>query len=58
MGLNLDQVNNLYTNRYAFTLNAINYLQNTIDNGDYKNVLDSGDKLAVFILNKMLDENQ
>ncbi len=52
MALDLDKVNDLYTERYIVTLDIIRTIHKMIGNGDYRQIIDTGEKLAPTILNQ------
>lgn len=56
MALKLEKLYNIYEERYHFTLNTIEDFQKSVDKGDFLKVIDSGEKLGVYILNRNLDK--
>lgn len=52
MRIDLDRINNLYKERYAVTLDIIEHIHKVIDSGEYRQIIDTGQKLAPHILNE------
>ncbi len=50
--MELDRINDLFKERYIITLDIIEKIHKKIANGEYREVIDDGKKLAPHILNK------
>jgi hypothetical protein len=58
MAIELEKINNLYKERYIVTLNVIEKLHKLIESGEYREIIDRGDKLASHVLNEALNEDE
>lgn len=56
MAIKLDKLYGIYEERYSFTLQTIEDFENSVDKGDFLKVIDSGEKLGVYVLNRNLDK--
>lgn len=58
MAIDLDKINNLFSDRYRSTLKVIQGLHKMIENNEYEDILAGGEKLAPYALNKMLQDQE
>lgn len=56
MAINLEGINNLYSERYIVTLDIIEGLHKMIESDDYREIIDNYEKLAPYALNQKLAE--
>jgi len=56
MALKLEKLYNIYEERYLFALGVIEDFHSMVEKEEYHKVIDSGEKLGVYILNRNLDK--